>query len=1526
MGNKHIQAGTQGDSMDECANEEYLMDEKLSSDRSEDDRLSDLSVKHGQSDGQSLVDVHKDVEQKSKPYKPRFHQAKMFFEESKLKENDAKLDNIVHTDVEDGLRHKVTAESQENCPQRTNPDLLKLRINELINKNNSIVNCDEAVVLRRRNIDNYTENTTTNNNNNINTSEYIYNQTLVWTQQYQLPPPPSVITDTRQSLSDEPLNLTSKNRKRCLSDSTDNTQKSLIKELLLKNLSQDPNLQCPYCKMIFQTVTELEMHKLKYCNAKSNTNIRYARSSSVNVASILTQNKNAFDNIPHMQHTTFPLKSPGPCLGKTRLIENDRSEKYRTFSFDDNVILHHTQSDAPSFNKYMLHSPVGYPPLSPQVKKNTVKLFGGEVKITQTSGETRSFKIESESINKLAEPTQQTFMEFTPGGNLSENLVISKSSLQSGGTVLQNKANYSPKRDALPSPNIRVYDNAISPSLNLPLLKESFTFDRPNDKLLTIANTEQMLKRSGRDKLEHRYDNGLRSSTGDNDKDKELYKSNLIDFGQKAVKLLAPNLKPPNLTIPGLPIPSAPGDKLYHSPTVTMAPLEITTLETPTPVDNQHLENLNFAKKQISLQQRMAEVSQPQHVYNPMNLLVNGKVIRYVPGIPGPIQEERGSEMVYNVPQSPRLGSANKYPNKDVVIEPRTPVDEPTTPSKTVLRSCELSPSKSTSPIAASTSSAKEESRRFIRPTSLALKPNSNAFKSHHGLTPTMFNQALISPDTPRVAKKYCQQYLNGNYFSYLGLKSSTKSVYCTLNKTQPFYVKHFKKLSMYSEWRQQESKIDSLSVSAYDSCQRGHRYTMAGSAKADLIVHSSYKFVTRDSSTTKDDSACKNSSVLGGYESNEDYTYIRGRGRGRYVCDQCGIRCKKPSMLKKHIRTHSDDRPYTCEHCNFSFKTKGNLTKHMKSKAHSKKYAATSNRQTNGSTSSETEDSDADSSDESTRLQEHEAAHCLLSLAQKNTTSPPLLSNSNSSASTTDANTTPIPVALNLNHLPSFLKDDKFLKNPDQINHVTNANFAKNKILDETSTSFSASKHLTEMLPTTTAAETNNITQFLGKSIAIRPLTYPYLQSHFELDKVETSRVENSETGYSERSVKSLDSSKQLNSTPVIRQNEFFIDMAVRKRKLSTSSTGSSVQYKLQRHDSGKMVDLEQQQQPVLDLSPACSESVAFVNGGFQVRRANSTDLLSETSLHQKSVITNSDSVAKSVGESETITEPLIIYKARHNSFSESNSSETFSQNSDTNDRFIGKSLEAADSASICVDKLGNSEQDQSAMQTLAEIATKQVKLEKNILAKNVASEYLKLASNCEGGSGPGTDTAKKYSGGGKDAAAELIVKPEESKSCSICSKNFSKPSQLRLHMNIHYLERPFRCETCSVSFRTKGHLQKHERSASHHNKLSSSPALSSSEPRPFKCTDCNIAFRIHGHLAKHLRSKMHIMKLECLAKIPFGLYAELERANSLLTEINTTDGDLCLESLKILARKLFNNDPNKLDQLVVAEPRDIS
>ena len=150
-----------------------------------------------------------------------------------------------------------------------------------------------------------------------------------------------------------------------------------------------------------------------------------------------------------------------------------------------------------------------------------------------------------------------------------------------------------------------------------------------------------------------------------------------------------------------------------------------------------------------------------------------------------------------------------------------------------------------------------------------------------------------------------------------------------------------------------------------------------------------------------------------------------------------------------------------------------------------------------------------------------------------------------------------------------------------------------------------------------------------------------------------------------------------------------------------------------------------------------------------------------------------------------------------------------------------------------------------------------------------------------------------------------EIFQINEEGKSvCGICKKVFSKPSQLRLHVNIHYFERPFRCEACAVSFRTKGHLQKHKRSVGHFNKVNINAtfgAPSTDNPRPFKCSDCMIAFRIHGHLAKHLRSKMHIMKLECIGKLPIGMYAEMERLGTNLNEIDTTDCENSLESLQV-------------------------
>ncbi|XP_062400400.1 zinc finger protein 831 [Sardina pilchardus] len=57
----------------------------------------------------------------------------------------------------------------------------------------------------------------------------------------------------------------------------------------------------------------------------------------------------------------------------------------------------------------------------------------------------------------------------------------------------------------------------------------------------------------------------------------------------------------------------------------------------------------------------------------------------------------------------------------------------------------------------------------------------------------------------------------------------------------------------------------------------------------------------------------------------------------GKHVCQYCGRDCLKPSVLEKHLRCHTGERPYPCTVCRVSFKTQSNLYKHKRTQAHAR-------------------------------------------------------------------------------------------------------------------------------------------------------------------------------------------------------------------------------------------------------------------------------------------------------------------------------------------------------------------------------------------------------------------------------------------------------------------------------------------------------------------------------------------------------------------------------------------------------------
>ncbi|XP_046966347.1 uncharacterized protein LOC124534486 [Vanessa cardui] len=1323
-----------------------------------------------------------------------------------------------------------------------------------------------------------------------------------------------------------------------------------------------------YCKGNIANNSTLSSNTQKDIKCVRPENI-FVRSNSINVR--LPENsmtskmptkspplKGKPDNLiilkPECNDIVAPLPSPGPLLGNTRLVDTripsefnrkteslrikskESSPKRRLDSRSDTYSPRPLDSMSPRSGDLYSQSKIrcleintsslrSMEEISPHIRNNSTSLqmFGGEVKILDHSGSTTTLRIEPSKTQLSPILIHQNLSPSKYGNDSEASSVVVRSGLHSGGTIVHNpptpkEAISTPQTQTprISTPNtqngnmINIHDishfqfpplsaiTAYNP-LTLPPLSPSSSpngattilhggkliphvpgIPGPNTPGLFVGTSNSQLKNNENSK-------NIIKVTSENPQDH-------LSFNMSSGK---------GITILNY-------DKVLRSPNLRVSQIETERFNQSKDNFNTEPQNIPIIKIKHAEEPTMTKSFSLNNNIRATAIRTDVAVKRHADGLPKIAVLRENENYLFNKCKSNpknidiKVENEMKSFNFENLITKAEIYNNQIQSSSEVQKNCNAQETSLISnPNERSETSyfqknvavktiSEERKPKFLRPSTLPLKPGTFTPKRHHGITPNANTMPLVSPETPRPAKAYGQLYLNGNAYTYLGLKCSTKVFYCTINRPQPTYVPNQHFLSMYSNWQLlSELTPDPLGLSAssamslYDSRHRPQNVAVAVIKQDLILTHSSqwnknskdvkqtvHLLDTKKSEELKnqsDNTATPKKELAGGFESNEEYTYVRGRGRGRYVCSECGIRCKKPSMLKKHIRTHTDVRPYTCIHCVFSFKTKGNLTKHMKSKAHYKKCCelginpnegtdieGVEMSQGSGETDDDT-DSEGDEGNEGetessdteiykSRLPEHEAAHCLLSLGSSRpatSATPGLI---------TSARPTTYP------YTPILMDNSLIESTSEKVQVVGTPTFDSRIDVDNEPMDLSKSeiKTPTNMPEIPTARESSVLA-----SLASNTAKLPQHQSQWANGEPMLH------TYLTERAL--LDTK--------IKQSQLTCNPKIKKMELENSMFAEK--------------DSVESHKKVHPLNNSSNGNSNLANGP---EILNSSCNTSENS--QNTVPINSEIRARTPNTNSENAKHVVSEYLKH---ARINMMKTLD---DSNQNHPDLSSDESNSGKISVEE--------------------KCKVDDSIEGEGIKlapSEYDSVASKVVigvGGVAFKVTKGKDFEGTSSYSPGKLME--DGRRVCDFCNKTFTKPSQLRLHLNIHYMERPFRCSVCAVSFRTRGHLQKHERSGSHHNKVSMTStfgAATSFNPRPFRCSDCNIAFRIHGHLAKHLRSKMHVMRLECLFKLPFGTFTEIERAGLSLTDIDTTDCASSLASLQSLARKLHEKDPTKLE-----------
>lgn len=806
------------------------------------------------------------------------------------------------------------------------------------------------------------------------------------------------LVETKQF--EQPLNLSSAeeslSRKRCYSDSfaqegkeeAHNPESSIIKDLLLKTRGtangpmSEPtameNFVCPTCNIPYTSIDNLEAHRRYYCKGISSP--RRAEYQGE-----MEKRESDFDSKPSESYYLQPLPSPGPLLGNTRLVDPYAPPAKKPRS----EIVPTSLRSLEELSKYP--------------RPNSLQMFGGEVRILDNTGETKTMRIEPRQTNS---PTSEHIVSSKCVTSETASIVV-RSGLHSGGTMV-HKPPGTPA--STPSSSISLSNTPkmlapIIPNISTPNIAPNmscYNYLEPHLNQLTsiTAYNPLTLPQAGITSILHGgkvipYVPGMPgphtlSSTPTIDI------SPSITAGEAGYKVIPglPGLhmvpQPLDLaspvkvqpSVPGIPGPisghvsvldqpldlaspakeskisfKAPsGDGLKSgltSPKVPSIKIETSTDKfrarmpsTPTGEINKtefdrHIKNSVAVKyksmenprerKEFTYDKSPKLLDKTFSCLNGADPSINSSSssyskLRYSPktamenrkrpsnwGV-NEVDAGRASTDThiaiskYDLPphENGRLKNGSSDGRPKIVdgydafngAKPKTADSAPSVilvnldSSKTEVpmkNSVELAVKDKTEvklpKSVGDTAKEVTNTNKFLRPTSLPLKPGTFTPKKHHGITPTANTLPLISPETPRPKKSYGQLYLNGHAYTYLGLKCSTRVFYCTLNRPQPMYVTQQHGLSMYSNWKICKEAPPDVDMAHYDSRHRPLNYTTAWKKQEDILTHSSQRPTTPTSpdSGLESDMQEKAKRVKifdGGFESNEDYTYVRGRGK----------------------------------------------------------------------------------------------------------------------------------------------------------------------------------------------------------------------------------------------------------------------------------------------------------------------------------------------------------------------------------------------------------------------------------------------------------------------------------------------------------------------------------------------------------------------------------------------------------------------------------------------------------------------